>query len=208
MEDPSNVKHLHIYIFHAPLPDGEDASEAYALRASKLITENAATTVAFVGSLTPEGGPLWDDAATKIINDEQAINVYLFLISCSADGSVDRSVRKVMRNLKDKSAQLPKDGNQKAPLRNEYSVVLLGHARCENSANQMKDTIFGTGRRFGKAMAVSSHFMLRPYVSNLEIQVELTAPEDEFDPWLKKSFFVQETEVGCEEHAIEPRKEL
>jgi hypothetical protein len=48
----------------------------------------------------------------------------------------------------------------------------------------MGDTIFGTGRRFEKALAGSSIFETLPYVPRLETQTELCGPEDEFDPWV------------------------
>jgi hypothetical protein len=63
-----------------------------------------------------------------------------------------------------------------------YAVVLLGHARCENSASQMGDVIFGAGRRFEKSLSCSSRFQCT--TSRLETQVELGDPIHDFDPWI------------------------
>jgi hypothetical protein len=83
-----------------------------------------------------------------------------------------------------------------------YALAALGHARCENSANQMADTIFGTGRRFDKALSGSGFFQNASGASSctvprLETQVELCGPETEFDPWLE--LLLQKVVEDCSE---------
>ncbi len=67
------------------------------------------------------------------------------------------------------------------------AVALLGHARCENSAQQMKDTIFNGGRKFGKQM--QEYFKDSQFPDRLEIQAELDGPEMSggFDEWVQQS---------------------
>lgn len=60
----------------------------------------------------------------------------LFLISCGADGSVHRVVRKFVKKIK-----------EEPPTKSQYCVALLGHAVCKTSAEQMKEQIFAAGRR-------------------------------------------------------------
>lgn len=102
----------------------------------------------------------------------------IFLISCSADGSVNRQVRKIMRKI-------PKTGTADGVATNGnshyYAIAALGHARCENSANQMADTIFSTARRFDKLLSG----LYVSLSSRLETQVELIGPDEEFDPWVR-----------------------
>ena len=114
----------------------------------------------------------------------------IFIISCSADGSVDRIVRKIVRNLRNST-----DGNAASENKPKVAIALLGHARCENSANQMKDTIFGNGRKFLnavvgllKAAASNNSKDELSSVENLEVQVELEGPDSPggFDEWIKR----------------------
>ena len=203
-EAVENTNSLAVCIFHAPPPDGEDASATFAERATEIIKETAAgeTVEVDVRTLTApkeeqEAFTFWkvrngDDGTgykQKCTATNNAKKLAMFLISCSADGSVERSVRKIMRKLSKKQED---DDNNEDDMSTKayYAVALLGHARCENSANQMSDTIFGTGRRFEKALESSSEFSSSsstagPCTSRLETQVELRGPEEEFDPWVK-----------------------
>ena len=199
---------IRVNILHAPPPDGDDASAIYASRASDFfLKQNGDTSCAkvmllgHVGPLTvnEDGAGLpWrsdvDTNTTSSDKDSTATgSLTLFLISCAADGSVDRSVRKIMRKLKaaDATSKSTADAAATATSRCRYAVAAIGHARCENSANQMADTIFGTGRRFDKALAGSGLFVDNNGgtssigVSILETQAELCGPETEFDPWLE-----------------------
>ena len=102
----------------------------------------------------------------------------IFLISCSADGSVNRQVRKVMRKIPKTGTA---DGVATKGDSHYYAIAALGHARCENSANQMADTIFSTARRFDKLLSG----LYVSLSSRLETQVELMGPDEEFDPWVR-----------------------
>ena len=83
--------------------------------------------------------------------------------------------------------KIPKDIESKSNDKQQnYAIAALGHARCENSANQMADTIFATTRRFDKLMSSSGMFVDTSLKwKRLETQVELNGPEVDFDPWLK-----------------------
>ena len=144
------------------------------------------------------------------------------LLSCTADGSVNRSVRKILRALsKEKISPPPTAGGTATtihtttiataddPPPQQQTVVvadqthkthsttigcgLLGHARCDNSAKQMAETIFQSGRKFEKQVSAygggsqtttTTNPMPSRILPRLETQVELIGPEVEFDPWL------------------------
>ena len=117
---------------------------------------NKEVSLGYVGPLQvndDDGAELpWYIEQSNTTKEEDTV-ITVFLISCSADGSVHRNVRKIMRKI-------PKDVNAK-PNDNKqyyYAITALGHARCENSANQMADTIFSTARRFDKVMSSSGLF--------------------------------------------------
>lgn len=149
-------------------------------------------------------------------------NHTLVIISCSADGSVDRVVRKILRSLKNtttsenkkkkaivlgnESHLLMKSGGSLTSMNNETAekveakklgIALLGHARCDNSANQMKDTIFNYGRKFHKCFlsllasnSSSGKGNTSSYIQKIEVQAELDGPDVSggFDDWLKSTF--------------------
>jgi len=152
------------------------------------------------------------------------------LLSCTADGSVNRSVRKILRALS-KEKKSPPPATAAATARGAGTTIyttataddlqpqqqaivvdqthkthtititgcgLLGHARCDNSAKQMAETIFQSGRKFEKQVSAygggshasttttsttTNHIPSR-ILPRLETQVELIGPEVEFDPWL------------------------
>jgi len=149
------------------------------------------------------------------------------LLSCTADGSVNRSVRKILRALS-KEKKSPPPATAAATARGAGTTIyttataddlqpqqqaivvdqthkthtititgcgLLGHARCDNSAKQMAETIFQSGRKFEKQVSAygggsqtttttTTNHMLPRILPRLETQVELIGPEVEFDPWL------------------------
>mmetsp|Transcript_3992 Transcript_3992/g.11350 ORF Transcript_3992/g.11350 Transcript_3992/m.11350 type:complete len:212 (-) Transcript_3992:2552-3187(-) len=137
------------------------------------------------------------DFLTKSQGDERKGCTHcIFIISCSADGSVDRIVRKLIRSLKnnnnDDNAVSASQASKSIP---KVAIALLGHARCENSANQMRDTIFGNGRKFRKAVMGWSKANASENSGNklssgesLEVQVELEGPDSPggFDEWIKR----------------------
>ena len=152
-------------------------------------------------------------------------DINLMLLSCTADGSVNRSVRKILRALsKEKKSPATAAATARGtattihtsttataddlqPPQQQAIVVdqthkthtititgcgLLGHARCDNSAKQMAETIFQSGRKFEKQVsaygggnhATMTNHMPSRILPRLETQVELIGPEVEFDPWL------------------------
>ena len=171
---------LIVNILYSPPPDGDDASSTYTDRAVEYLNSIKEVSLGYVGPLqvNDNGAPLpwYIEQNNTTIEDNRCITI--FLISSSADGSVHRNVRKIMRKIpKDKS----NDNKQYF-----YAITALGHARCENSANQMADTIFATARRFDKVISSSGMFVdTTSKWKRLETQVELTGPEVDFDPWLK-----------------------
>jgi len=202
---------LRINILYASPPDsnsGDDASESYASRASEIFLKsdnsnnhnnnNNATKIAvgYIGPLVVnewysgenDGGLLpWyithdnDHSNNNNNGNVNIIDVTMFLISCTADGSVNRSVRQVTKKLKKYSTQSTNETSRTTSIAATHNYVgLLGHARCDNSAKQMTDTIFGTGRRFQKALE-QCYDLGRP---QMETQVELVGPEQDFDPWV------------------------
>jgi hypothetical protein len=127
--------------------------------------------------------------------------LHLFIVSCAADGSVHRSVRKFARSLANVKLDFDNDAisssSSFAGCCNWFTLALLGHARCDNSAKQMADTIYSAGRRLEKALlqttttCLSSSSLSSPSSSTTttigrrcETQVELEAPEVKFDPWI------------------------
>jgi hypothetical protein len=123
------------------------------------------------------------DAIVSSNGDNKTLEdqISIFLISCSADGSVDRIVRKLVRSMKD-SETTGEDNPQKQ--KRYCAIALLGHARCENSAQQMKDTIFTNGRKFQQAIVrKSSKEGVNTDARTLEIQAELEGPGG-FDEWI------------------------
>jgi hypothetical protein len=113
--------------------------------------------------------PLREESVDETSNS----TIYLFLVSCGADGSVNRNVRKLIKKVKDEST---------LPSEYSYCIALLDHAVCKTSAEQMNEQTFAAGRRMAKSF--QQKFGL-PIQDRLETQVELVAPEDAFDPWIQ-----------------------
>lgn len=180
-DEPPETSAAHEYAQRIPTLVGDSAD---ASGTSDGATSNANTIV--VERLTLESL----DFLTKGNgggDDEQTKAQHIFIISCSADGSVDRIVRKLIRSLKNDTSS----GNA-ASQRPKVAIALLGHARCENSANQMKDTIFGNGIKFCKAvknlLEADGDTDANDLFSSLEVQVELEGPDAAggFDEWVRK----------------------
>mmetsp|Transcript_23012 Transcript_23012/g.38038 ORF Transcript_23012/g.38038 Transcript_23012/m.38038 type:complete len:230 (-) Transcript_23012:183-872(-) len=162
-----------VRVVYAPLPEESLTSSGaldFATRAAGLLP----------GIIDPS---LLPDHIDKLKHDEETeakkSSIWLFVVSCAADGSVHRNVRKFMRSLKDRdeSKSSVTDNN------NFYALALLGHARCDNSSKQMDGTIYGTGRKFDKAL--SAVFSSKITFDRCETQAELEGPETLFDPWVK-----------------------
>ena len=194
-------------VIYSPQPDEPCQSSAafeYAKRVSSLVVADGASS-----SHAADAGVAGDVNNSSLIvaerltlqsldflaegnkeDDEQHCPTYIFIVSCAADGSVDRIVRKLIRNLKSSTctekSMLTSGGG-----RPKVAIALLGHARCENSANQMKDTIFANGRRLRKGvvgvLGAGVDINVGDAVPSLEVQVELEPPEvaGGFDEWIK-----------------------
>lgn len=192
-----------LHIFFAPQPDEKvDSSAAYeyAKRASDLLLSNNAIhdKPSIVDRLSTESLSFMRNESHEVDttnNDLASLNSstksILILISCSADGSVDRIVRKLIRSMKNSSNSTSKSVDESSliePKRN-VAIALLGHARCDNSANQMKDTIFNHGRKFHKSVELQSDGTKISMGKLLEVQVELEGPDTPggFDEWVHAS---------------------
>ena len=193
-----------LHIFFAPQPDEKvDSSAAYeyAKRASDLLLSNNASIhdkPSKVDRLSTESLSFMRNESHEVDttnNDLASLNSstksILILISCSADGSVDRIVRKLIRSMKNSSNSTSKSVDESSliePKRN-VAIALLGHARCDNSANQMKDTIFNHGRKFHKSVELQSDGTKISMGKLLEVQVELEGPDTPggFDEWVHAS---------------------
>jgi len=183
---------MQIQVFYSPQPDEETNSSAaceYSNRINGLIIPSSSQDNNVDISL--------HRLDLKSINklDETSKSgpcLNIFIISCSADGSVDRVVRKLVRTMKSstRSGETDDSSCQELPIissRCFVALALLGHARCENSAQQMKDTIFTAGRKFGKQM--QEYFKDSQFADRLEVQAELDGPEmtGGFDEWVQQS---------------------
>jgi hypothetical protein len=170
-------------VWYAPLPEernpNESASRAFADRIIAQSNSTAKWTCDVVIKILDL--EIIKTAMTTIMTqaatDEQTPTLHFFVVSCDADGSVHKAVRKISRELSKKGTEISATETHQY-----YAVVLLGHARCENSAQQMKDTIFTAGRKFDKVLDGSFGARLRDRV---EVQAELEGPDESFDPWVK-----------------------
>lgn len=180
-------------VWYAPLPEernpNESASRAFA---DRIIQSEACDGVVEILDLERIKSSMI--AAPAPATDEQQIptTFHFFIISCDADGSVHKAVRKISRELLSKKATSPPQATTTQQYY-YYAVALLGHARCENSAQQMKDTIFTAGRKFDKALDGS--FGTLRLGDRVEVQAELEGPDESFDPWVKATLeqFYQST---------------
>jgi hypothetical protein len=149
-----------IQIIYAPLPE-DRSEESAALECAK----RANAYLQQKGIESSAAAIIQEDSFESALPNDDGL-LLLIVISCAADGSIHRLVRKASKRL---------GGDAR------FAVALLGHARCDNSAKQMNQTIFGAGRRTEKTL--SNHFAT--IQDRLETQIELVGPEQDFDPWLE-----------------------
>lgn len=178
---------MRVRVVYSPQPDERpeaSAAQAYAERIKEFCGEGLTTIERLeLESLGFLSSPATTPKATT--TGEDLPELCILILSCSADGSVDRVVRKLTRSLKSSGPASHKDGPATANGRpTRFGVALLGHARCETSAAQMEDTVFGTGRKFHAALRSRSAFS----GDRLEIQAELEGPEAPggFDEWFNR----------------------
>ena len=205
---PNKVMISSVNILYAPLPDestGVSASLEFAKRGQEYLQKQARShgqpTVAV------HVNPLMEESVQEFYQLQQSPQsngtLFILLLSCGRDGSVHRVVRKVTKKLQTSIT------NQPLPDGCGYALALLGHSICKTSAEQMNEQVFATGRRLVKTLrsalprerpstdgtdantdnddGSSSRIAneTTPSVFVLETQVELTSPEDSFDPWLQ-----------------------
>lgn len=187
-------------LFYAPQPDENcEASAAYeyARRASDQLSARNYDGQVFIHRLSLDSldGLLVAPTAGADGNTSPTITApktAIILLSCSADGSVDRTVRKLVRHLKQdlqlySSGQCSSSSETSSLPHKVIAIALLGHARCANSANQMKGTIFNHGRKFQQSVSEIADICSSAVVKEMiEIQVELEGPDAPggFDDWL------------------------
>ena len=187
-------------VVYAPQPDEPpetSAAHEYAQRVPSLVGDSADTSDSSDGATSNANAIVVERLTLESLDfltkgnggdDEQTNAQHIFIISCSADGSADRIVRKLIRSLKNGTSS----GVTSASQRLKVAIALLGHAQCENSANQMKDTIFGNGRKFCKAvkglLEAVGDANANDLFSSLEVQVELEGPDAAggFDEWVRE----------------------
>mmetsp|Transcript_14718 Transcript_14718/g.16852 ORF Transcript_14718/g.16852 Transcript_14718/m.16852 type:complete len:200 (-) Transcript_14718:147-746(-) len=182
----SNLKKIQIY--YAPLPEEKEdegsAALEHSLRAKSMLAEKTGIE-AFIQKFQHLSS--FDD---KNDNDNLSDTFFIIIISCAADGSIHRSVRKTTKKLLSLSAEKKEDNDKVLQQKDDerkkpsFTVILLGHARCENSAKQMNETIYGAGRRIERSLC-NNIFTMHHHVKRLETQVELAGPDLEFDPYLE-----------------------
>ena len=117
-------------------------------------------------------------------------SIVVFLLSCGADGSVQRSVRKYVKKMKEDPPPAPR----------HYCLALLGHAVCKASAEQLNEQIFSAGQRLAKTL---ENCWGSPLVERLETQVELVTPEDAFDPWIEQLMIQIRHQLGDKKINVE-----
>lgn len=207
-----NSVNMKISIFYSPQPDENpdvSAAHEYAKRISDVIAQDnsekelvgndigidrlSMDSLKFMNENTAE-------ETAPNTTEETAPPQYIFIIlSCSADGSTDRIVRKLTRSMNSKPSkteeiQTSHQVASSAFSKGRIAIALLGHARCENSAQQMKDTIFSNGRKFHQrlfqnimdASQTKSGVSYWDVEDILEAQVELEGPDAPggFDEWV------------------------
>lgn len=181
-----------VSIIYAPSPDEsisdqeECAAFQYANRAKEALLVSPSFEENHISSWNVAISCIEESSFENILSCQESENpsdenetsspkaLVLLILSCSADGSIHRSLRKATKRL-------GKQDNRSHII--HLGVVLLGHARCDNSAKQMKQTIFGSGRRIEKTLLTTRNDAFVSIQERLETQVELVGPEEEFDPW-------------------------
>jgi hypothetical protein len=187
---------MDIVVLYSPQPDEQSESSAayeYAKRTSHLLSKQHGSRNIGIHRLSVDSLNSLSDEATpegsKTSNSTSPSCTFI-IVSCSADGSVNRIVRKILRNLKNQKQtedEVPPSSST-PQINGNIAIALLGHARCDNSANQMKDTIFNHGRKFHKCLEVANSSRLN-VKDRLEVQVELEGPDASggFDEWVNSN---------------------
>jgi len=211
---------MNISVIYCPQPDEqEDISAAceYATHILNIIKERyperATAPLAWncaIHQLKLDSLQFITQLQRSVVTDcsNSSPSLCILLISCSADGSVHSTARKLARTLKNAQSPttyakssldlIPAINNSIDRPNNQLAIALLGHARCENSAQQMKDTIFNSGRKLYKIIQHSIRRGKQGFESNcfswylsedmLELQVELEGPDAPggFNEWVVK----------------------
>ncbi|KAJ1460817.1 hypothetical protein M885DRAFT_558970 [Pelagophyceae sp. CCMP2097] len=117
-----------------------------------------------------------------------ATQTAVLLVTSEADGTVCRNVRKVVRELRGRgdAPGAPGAGADEAGLAGVRCVViLLGQARCANSAASTKSTVFGSGRLLQQLLASKCGAQVPTPPSNgfFEADVELEDVEAAVAKW-------------------------
>mmetsp|Transcript_37822 Transcript_37822/g.55705 ORF Transcript_37822/g.55705 Transcript_37822/m.55705 type:complete len:161 (+) Transcript_37822:174-656(+) len=131
-----------------------------------------------IGCDSPTPLPLTVDEFVE--SAAKSINVVI-LVASTADGSVGKPCRSLTRAMKVLAGKdyTNNDVPLAMPVRMKCAVALLGGARCTNSAESTRSEVYGSGRRFVKALKTAGL-----ECSVVEVDVELEAPEVQFDGWL------------------------
>ena len=196
------------FVFYAPLPDEKlpavnSAAYEFSQRACGLLRETTTNDPVIHGPISDE----MEDGVSYMMGFlgqpfhlEFENTLCVLIISCDADGSVHKNVRKFTEELSEYA-----DDNRGNYIRlditegNQLVVILLGHAVCSNSAMQTESEIYRHGRKLayflleGDNNRDDSNYRDKVLQSNifnksegllLEIQVELEDPKDKFDPFI------------------------
>ena len=112
------------------------------------------------------------------------------LLHCEADGSVSRGVRKLLRALKALAG-----GQELVGL--SFTLLLLGGAKCENSAMSTGDLVYRSGRQLGKLLAEAGATRVVPAgLEMAELDVELADVEAALANWSAALLRPPETAAG------------
>ncbi len=97
----------------------------------------------------------------------------IVLVAASADGTAERCTRSLARTLK--------DAPQGALDAVNFVLILLGGARCTNSAQSTKDEVYRSGRKLGSLLSACG--AERVNVDNSELDIELEDIEKAVAVW-------------------------
>mmetsp|Transcript_6013 Transcript_6013/g.14909 ORF Transcript_6013/g.14909 Transcript_6013/m.14909 type:complete len:202 (-) Transcript_6013:122-727(-) len=181
---------INVRILFAPLPEDRDvdssAAKEFAVRMADAFRgddRRGDDDDVEVGHLAD-----WDkDAAfadATTTTSSSSVAVFL-VVSCGPDGSVHRSVRKTTKWLKERSSS----SSSSTTTTTTAAIALLGGAVCKTSAEQMEDQVYASGRKLAnslrKTIADDEDEKSEAPAFRLETQIELEAPEEKFDGWVR-----------------------
>ena len=177
---------VRVQIVFAPLPEEDrdadsSAAREFADRTADAFRDSDSDTTSCCDVVETCHLAEWDKDAAFATASTRTTAV-LLLVSCGPDGSVHRSVRKTTKWLKERSPT-----SSTTTTTTVAAVALLGGAVCKTSAEQMEDQIYASGRKLAKALktiAANSNDGDGPSF-RLETQIELEAPEEKFDGWVR-----------------------